>query len=443
MDILSINHLLFILVVLFVYNYLTPKLRGFWILIASFTFYGSISFLLLGTLSFSILFNYWITFSNFQWKIWIASIVNIIILLSFKINESSFLLSVGVSFFTFQGLSFVIDYSKKSKVQLLCFANYMAFFPQLIAGPIETFDDLGSQLKDLRNIKKENFLLGLSLILKGLVIKFVLANRCGLIVTSFYNEISAFDGWFLLFANLLFTFQILLDFSGYCLIAIGVAKIMGISLSNNFDMPYKATSLSIFWKKWHITLHRWFKKYLFNPLTKKHPFWIAAGIVFLTSSLWHGAQLRFVVWGTLCFTFLLLDKFVLQNINLPKVFKIILVFSLTYICWIPFRINKIYDFKHLLNLKFNLKSLMLFFADHAYVLRKDFLNNISSICMYNDTSLNITYLDFYILILSLFIFLIFSNKFKSLKSSHSSIILFLVLCFFSFDNSTPFIYFNF
>lgn len=86
---------------------------------------------------------------------------------------------------------------------------------------------------------------------------------------------------------------------------------------------------------------------------------------------------------------------------------------------------------------------MLFLADHAYVLRKDFLNNISSICMYNDRSLNITYLDFYILILGLFIFLIFSDKFKSLKSYHSSIILFLVLCFFGFDNSTPFIYFNF
>jgi D-alanyl-lipoteichoic acid acyltransferase DltB (MBOAT superfamily) len=156
MDILSINHLLFILIVLCVYHYLTPKLRGFWILIASFTFYGSISFLLLGTLAFSILFNYWITFSNFQCKVWIAIIVNIIILLSFKINESLFILSVGVSFFTFQGLSFVIDYSKKSKVQLLSFANYMAFFPQLIAEPIETFDDLGSQLKDLRNIKKEN-----------------------------------------------------------------------------------------------------------------------------------------------------------------------------------------------------------------------------------------------------------------------------------------------
>ena len=443
MDIISIKYLLFVIGILFVYQLLSPNSRRLWILATSLFFYGSISITLFFALLFSILFNFWITFSNFKYKIWIAVIVNILLLFSFKIDDSSFLVPIGVSFFTFQGLSFVFDYSGKSKIQLLNFANYMAFFPQLIAGPIESFHHLGPQLNSLKCIQKKNVFPGIFMILKGLVIKFVIANRCGIIVGSFYDEILSFDGWFLLIANFLFTIQILFDFSGYCLIAMGIAKIVGISLSENFLSPYKSKSLSDFWKRWHVTLHKWFKSYLFKPLVCKYPFWIAAGIVFLFSSLWHGIKLHFIIWGFVCIILLLFDKYVIQKIQLPKIIQWLVTFLMIYISWIPFRISKTNDFIKLTQLKYKFDGLIHFFSDHAYVINKQLLNNLSSICEYNNTSLNITYFDFYILILSLLIYPLISRAFNKLNPLYSSISLFFTLSFLGFDNSTPFIYFQF
>ena len=159
MDILSIKYLLFIIGVLVVYQFLSPNLRRYWILATSLFFYGSLSVILLSALIFSILFNFWITFSHSKNKIWIAVIVNILILFSFKIDDSSFLVPIGVSFFTFQGLSFVFDYSEKPKIQLLNFANYMGFFPQLIAGPIESFHHLGPQLNSLNVSRRKIYFL--------------------------------------------------------------------------------------------------------------------------------------------------------------------------------------------------------------------------------------------------------------------------------------------
>ncbi|MBI35509.1 MAG: hypothetical protein CMP67_09135 [Flavobacteriales bacterium] len=443
MDIISINYLLFVLGVLIVYQSLPPKAKKFWILLASLTFYGSISFTLFLTLIFSIFFNFWITFSRLKYKTWIAVIINILILFSFKFEDSSFLLPIGVSFFTFQGLSFVFDYSKKQKIQLIDFANYMSFFPQLIAGPIESFNHLGAQMNNLAPIQKKNVFSGMSLMLKGLVFKFVIANRCGLIVSSFYDEITSYDGWFLLFANLLFTFQILFDFSGYCFIAMGIAKILGISLSKNFTSPYRSTSLSDFWKKWHTTLHKWFKSYVFIPIVSYYPFWVAAVIVFFLSSIWHGIETHFLIWGLICLLFLFFDKYLIQKIKLPKLVKWIITFSMIYLSWIPFRVSKSGDITNILKLNFKLDNLIQFLADHTYVLKQDFMNNLSSICQYNNTSLNITYFDFYILTVGILMWCLFSKKINRLNPFYKSIFLFLVLGLLGYDNSTPFIYFQF
>ncbi len=443
MDILSIKYLFFVFGILFVYQILAPNLRKGWILIASLLFYGSISLILLIALIFSILFNFWIGFSNLKHKIWIAVIVNILLLFCFKLNGSSFLVPIGVSFFTFQGLSFVFDYSIRPKIALINFANYMAFFPQLIAGPIETFDHLSPQLNNLKCIQKKNVFPGISMILKGLVLKFVIANRCGIIVNSFYAEILNFDGWFLLFANFLFTVQILFDFSGYCLIATGVAKIIGIRLSKNFTSPYASFSLSDFWKRWHITLHRWFKSYLFKPLIAKYPFWITAGVVFLLSSIWHGIKFHFITWGIVCIVFLLFDKYCIQKFKLPKTIRWITTFLMVYLSWIPFRIPKTHDLTNLLKLKFEFDNLLKFLSDHTHVITKELLNNISSICEYNNTNLNITYFDFYILILSLLLYIPLAKGLVKLHPLFTSILLFITLSFLGFDNSTPFIYFQF
>lgn len=445
MEIISIKYLIFVLIFLLVFQLITPNLRQYWTFSFSLFFYGSISYILLVTLLISIIFNYWITFTQYKLKKWYAIIFNLLLLFSFKLNPSTYLVPIGVSFFTFQALSFVFDNKEKDQVPLINFANYLAFFPQLIAGPIESYSNLGKQLAHLKSIKKHNLFPGVALILKGLVIKFVIANRCGIIVDSFFDNISKFDGWMLILSNLLFTMQILLDFSGYCLIAGGFAKLLGINLSKNFFQPYLSTSLSEFWKRWHTTLHIWFKKYVFKSIINRLGFWKSAGIVFFLSSLWHGVKLNFIIWGLICVLFLLLDKFFIQNNFKSKKIKWITTLSMIFISWIPFRISNPSDFIELFHLKWGTNHIYSMLSDHSYVLRTDFINNLSSTCEYAGVNLGITYLDFYVLAISLFTFCSYSVLLKNKKTNsfYSSILLFVIFCFLGFDNSTPFIYFQF
>lgn len=442
MEIISVKYLLYVLLFLVTFQLLNTKYRSYWVLGFSLFFYGSISQFLLLALLISIGFNYWITYTKFKFKNSIAIIFNTLLLFSFKWSPSNFTLPIGISFFTFQALSFVFDQSNTKPVTIIQFANYLSFFPQLIAGPIEKYDHLAPQLTLLKPIQRTHFFPGISLALKGLVFKFVIANRCGIIVKSFYDEISYFDGWMLLLANTLFTFQILLDFSGYCLLARGIAKIMGVELSKNFFSPYLSSSLSDFWKRWHTTLHIWFKNYVFKPLIIKYSFWKVAGIIFLISSLWHGLKINFLIWGMTCFVLLLMDKYLIQKFICSKKITWFITFCCVSLSWIPFRIS---DFNALFNLSWNLNDFLLFVKDHHYVIFNDFMNNISSTCEYAGKNLGITFLDFYIMTLSLITFCVCSIIFKS-KIKHNlytSFIFFLLLCFLGFDNSTPFIYFQF
>ena len=213
-------------------------------------------------------------------------------------------LPVGISFFTFQALSYTVDvyrgeiYAEKNFFR---YALYVSFFPQLVAGPIERSKNLLRQLAVPKPFEFERAREGIFLMLWGYFLKLVLADRIAIVVNTVYNHYTEYQGWYFIVATVLFAFQIYCDFAGYSTIAIGAAKILGVNLMENFDAPYTAQSVAEFWRRWHISLTSWFRDYLYIPLggSRKGKLRKNANrmIVFLTSGLWHGASIHFVVWG--------------------------------------------------------------------------------------------------------------------------------------------------
>ena len=185
----------------------------------------------------------------------------------------------------------------------LRYALFVSFFPQLVAGPIERSKNLLQQLDTPKSFDFDRAREGFVLMLWGYFLKIVLADRIAIFVDTVYGDIGAFPGWYLIAATVLFAVQIYCDFGGYSTIAVGAAKILGIELMENFDAPYLSTSVSQFWRRWHISLTSWFKDYLYIPLggSRKGKLrkYINKMIVFLVSGLWHGADATFVIWGGL------------------------------------------------------------------------------------------------------------------------------------------------
>ena len=214
-------------------------------------------------------------------------------------------LPVGISFYTFQALSYTMDvyrgdiYAEKNFFK---YALFVSFFPQLVAGPIERSKNLLKQLQP-HKFNYEEFREGFMLMLWGYFLKLVLADRIAIFVDTVYKDYGQFGGMFIVVATMLFAVQIYCDFAGYSIIAMGAAKILGIRLMENFDAPYLATTVAEFWRRWHISLTSWFRDYLYIPLggsrKGKVRKYINIMIVFLVSGLWHGANLSFVLWGGL------------------------------------------------------------------------------------------------------------------------------------------------
>ncbi len=434
MEITSVPFLINVIIFLIIYQVIPTRFLKWWILFGSISIYATISPILCGVLIGSILINYLIAKSDINRKNLVATIFNLSLLACFKLQPNNYLLPIGISFFSFQALSFIFD--KKKAITLLNFANYIAFFPQLIAGPIESFDHLGPQIAEPKKIQSDNLILGTSIILKGLVFKLVFADRCGSLINQFFSSPDNFDGWFFLISILAFTFQILLDFSSYCLMAIGVAKILGIELSNNFNQPYLATSISGFWRNWHITFHRWFKKYVYRNINKG---WIIGGfVVFFLSGLWHGLKLTYILWGIVCFTLFMLDRVLFQKINL-KPLNWLITFSLICFSWTFFRVESITDLNIISSLSFDLSAIKLFIADSIYTLSN---YNLSGIISYKSMELSLTYSDWFILIFGLPALAIITLKVKK-HNLRSMLFWFAVLCFFGYSGSTPFIYLQF
>jgi alginate O-acetyltransferase complex protein AlgI len=265
-----------------------------------------------------------------------------------------YLLPVGISFFTFQSLSYTIDFyfgKVHRERNFLRFATFVCFFPQLMAGPIERARHLLPQFNQFPPIRLQNFTDGASLFLVGLFKKLALANYLSFYVERVYDNPKAFGAPALLTATVAFAWQIFFDFSGYTDMARGVAKLLGFNLILNFNNPYLATGLGEFWSRWHISLSSWFRDYVYIPLggnrgsrfnTYRNLF-----ITFFISGIWHGAAWTFVIWGSLHGLGVLvtreLERSGFYRERVPKLFKQLGVFLFVCFTWIFFRAESLGD----------------------------------------------------------------------------------------------------
>lgn len=275
----------------------------------------------------------------------------------------SILLPVGLSFHTFQAMSYTIEVyrgNQKAEKHFGIYALYVMFFPQLVAGPIERPQNVLHQFHEKKVFSFHNLFEGSKLMLWGFFMKVVIADRLSIYVNAVYNNVEHHTGVSLLLATLFFTFQIYCDFAGYSYIAIGCAKIMGFDLMTNFRRPYLAKSISEFWKRWHISLSTWFRDYLYLPLggnkVPKYRWYFNLFFVFLISGIWHGANWTFFIWGALngfylVFAILTQQKrdsfnamiFNSQNNFFLNFLKILTTFCLSAFAWIFFRANHVTD----------------------------------------------------------------------------------------------------
>ncbi len=262
------------------------------------------------------------------------------------------ILPIGLSFHTFQSMSYTIEVYRgrqKAETHLGYFANYVLFFPQMVAGPIERYETLGNELKNVHKPVYQNFSDGFKLILFGLFIKMAVADNIAPYINQIYADPLKYNSYEVLLSVFLFSFQIYADFFGYSTIALGCARLLGINIMNNFKTPYLAKSVSEFWSRWHISLSTWFRDYLYIPLggnRVKIPRWsINILIVFMVSGLWHGASWTFVVWGALHGIMLLLERYfsILFKFEIKKEWSVLnamlvlKTFVITSFIWIFFR----------------------------------------------------------------------------------------------------------
>lgn len=255
------------------------------------------------------------------------------------------ILPVGISFYTFQTLSYTLDiYYKKMKPNddIVAFFAFVSFFPQLVAGPIERAKDLSPQFLKTATINYELLRSGLLLMVWGFFQKIVIADRLAIFVNGAYADSDNLDGITTVFAAIFFSFQLYLDFSAYSNIAIGSARVLGFNLSLNFKRPYLSNSFSDFWKRWHISLSSWFKDYVYIPLGGNKTSKTARNIliVFILSGFWHGATWNFIIWGALNGMFILLfDRFLSKADDglLKKAISSVFVYTLWTLSLIFFR----------------------------------------------------------------------------------------------------------
>jgi D-alanyl-lipoteichoic acid acyltransferase DltB (MBOAT superfamily) len=273
------------------------------------------------------------------------------------------LLPVGISFFTFQAVGYMIDVYKgtvRAEKNFFTYALFISFFPQLVAGPIERAKNLLPQFHAVHRFSLDNVTQGLRLILWGYFMKVVVADRLSVYVDAVYNNAAYHSGTSLLLATFFFSFQIYCDFGGYSSIAIGCAKIMDFDLMTNFRRPYLATSVADFWRRWHISLSTWFKDYLYIPLggnrCSKRRNYFNLLVTFVISGIWHGANWTFIIWGALNGIFQVIGKMLatfnnkaLSMLKLSKFPKLLhvgniaITFVLVSMTWVFFRANNVSD----------------------------------------------------------------------------------------------------
>ncbi len=332
----SLDFMFFLPITLLVYYIVPKKIRYIWLLIASYYFYMSWNptyILLLGTCTFMTYVS-GLLLEKFQdqkkKKILILSMCIVVLLfilgyfkyfylITYNFNrilallgmgtieiQLNILLPVGISFFTLQSIGYIIDVYRKevyAERNFFKYALFLAFFPQLVAGPIERSKNLLKQLQEPTKITWNATCEGIYLVLWGLFCKIVIADRVAIIVDTVYDASDIYNGLYIVLATALFAIQVYCDFYGYSTIARGCGLFFGIRLTDNFQAPYFSTSIKEFWRRWHISLSGWFRDYMYIPLggsrkglVRKEGNLIA---VFAVSGLWHGASFAYVVWGML------------------------------------------------------------------------------------------------------------------------------------------------
>ena len=375
----SINFLIFLVVVISTYYVVKPSLRWVVLLLASYYFYMSWNPAFIILIVFSTLIDFWAglkiynsTNKKERKKFLIMSLIsNLGLLFFFKyfnffidsVNSlpiaagSEFelfdiILPVGISFYTFQTLSYSIDIyrgSLKPIRHLGEFALFVTFFPQLVAGPIERATSLIPQLRKLGRVTADKLEVAIVQVVWGFFMKIVIADNLSVVVDQAYSNYETLSGFRLILPMFLFSFQIYADFAGYSLIALGIAKFFGVDLMTNFRSPYVSSSLTEFWSRWHISLSTWFRDYLYIPLggNKRNKLKATRNllIVFLISGLWHGAAWNFVIWGLIHAVILIVEKNIKLKITpsskiLKSIYnfsRIVLTFIIVTIAWVFFR----------------------------------------------------------------------------------------------------------
>lgn len=283
--------------------------------------------------------------------------------LGFEVHPSTInvILPVGISFYTFHGLSYVIDIYKKritAEKNFVDYSVFVSFFPLLVAGPIERATHLLPQIKRERKFNYANAVDGLKQILWGLFKKVVIADNCAHYANIIFDSNNDYSGSTLVFGALFFTFQIYGDFSGYSDIALGTARLFGMDLLRNFAFPYFSRDIAEFWRRWHISLSSWFKDYLYIPLGgSKGGMWMKIRntfIIFLVSGFWHGANWTFLIWGFLNALYIMPSIIFNSNRNhldsvaagkffptIKELLAMTLTFTLTTFAWIFFRAENV------------------------------------------------------------------------------------------------------
>jgi len=280
----------------------------------------------------------------------------------YPVKHFDIFLPMGISFYTFQTLSYTIDVYRgdmEPEKNFFRLSLYVTFFPQLVAGPIERADRLLPQLEKKVSFDLERILDGIKIMLIGYFKKVVVADRLAVAVDTVYNSPGDYFGIYFVLATFLFAFQIYCDFSGYSDIAMGAAKVLGVDLMKNFDRPYFSKSIKEFWRRWHISLSTWFKDYLYIPLggnrVSRMRYYFNLMVTFLVSGLWHGANWTFAIWGGLHGLYQIVGHITsgfrkrirkalrLDGTFLWKTVQTVFTFILVCFAWIFFRANTISD----------------------------------------------------------------------------------------------------
>ena len=275
--------------------------------------------------------------------------------LKFVLPGLNWAVPVGISFFTFQAVGYMLDVYHgrvKAEKNLLDYVLFVSFFPQVTSGPISTAEELMPQIKTTHKFDYEQGKQGLKYLLWGMFIKLVIADRLGLFVDTVYANYIHYNGATCFVASVFYTLQIYCDFAGYSLMAIGIARTLGFNLIDNFRRPYLAVSITDFWKRWHISLTRWLTKQVYIPLggsrcSKPRTYWNIF-VTFLVSGIWHGANWTFIVWGVMHGILQIIEKALgwqkyEGNNWVVKGIRIVVTFLLVNFAWVFFRMPSIGD----------------------------------------------------------------------------------------------------